>query len=88
MRFILSTKCTDGVVLIADRKVILFAKDGLNFEYRKKLFAELRHLVFGSSGSTGDYELFRSRVQSHIRKNNILIDDIINVLSDIAFKLK
>jgi 20S proteasome alpha/beta subunit len=87
MTFIIGAKCIDGVVLIADRRVTLLTKDGLNFEYRKKLFAELRHVVFGSSGSTGNYELFRSRVLSHIRKNNVLIDDITNVLSDMAFEL-
>jgi 20S proteasome alpha/beta subunit len=87
MTFIVGAKCADGVVLVANRKITLLTKDGLNFDYRRKLFAELRHVVFGSSGSTGNYELFRSRVQSHIRKNDVLVDDMINVLSDIAFEL-
>jgi 20S proteasome alpha/beta subunit len=41
MTFILGAKCADGVVLVADRKITLLTKDGLNFDYRRKLFAEL-----------------------------------------------
>jgi 20S proteasome alpha/beta subunit len=50
MTFVVGSKCVDGVVLISDRKIIKINKDGLNFDYQKKLFAELRHVVFGSSG--------------------------------------
>jgi 20S proteasome alpha/beta subunit len=57
MTFILGAKCADGVVLIADRKITLLFKDGLNFDYRKILFAEIRHVVFGSSGSTGELRI-------------------------------
>jgi 20S proteasome alpha/beta subunit len=71
MTFIVISKCADGVVLVADRKITTICKDGLNFDYRKKLFAELRHVVFGSSGSMGNYELFRGRVKSHVRRNAV-----------------
>lgn len=79
--------CVDGVVLVADRKITIVNNDGLNFDYKKKLFAELRHVVFGSSGSTGNYELFRGHLKSRIRKNHVLIDDICLVLSDITYTL-
>jgi 20S proteasome alpha/beta subunit len=87
MTFIVGSKCVDGVVVVADRKIMILNKDSLNFDYKKKLFAELRHVAFGSSGSTGNYELFRSHVKSHIRKNDVSIDDISLVLSDITFNL-
>jgi 20S proteasome alpha/beta subunit len=87
MTFILGAKCTDGVVLVTDRKITLLTKDGLRFDYRKKLFAELRHVIFGSSGFTGNYELFRGRVKSHVRKNIVWIDDVIGVFSDISYDL-
>jgi hypothetical protein len=35
----------------------------------------------------GNYELFRSRVASHIRKNIVWLDDVISVFSDITFDL-
>jgi 20S proteasome alpha/beta subunit len=75
MTFIVSSKCVDGVVLIADRKITIISKDGLNFDFQKKLFGELRHVVFGSSGSTGNYELFRGHVKNYVRKNPVSIDE-------------
>ncbi|MGB8033173.1 MAG: hypothetical protein WCF03_05050 [Nitrososphaeraceae archaeon] len=63
MTFILGSKCSDGVVLIADKKTIITDNSGMYFDYRYKLFAELRHVVFGSSGSTGNYEQFRGRIR-------------------------
>ena len=63
MTFMLGSRCINGVVLIADRKITVNDDIGLHFDYHDKLFAELRHVVFGSSGSTGSYELFRGRVK-------------------------
>ena len=48
--------CVNGVVLVADRKITIVNNDGLNFDYKKKLFAELRHVVFGSSGSRSNFD--------------------------------
>jgi 20S proteasome alpha/beta subunit len=87
MTFILGAKCADGVVLVADRKITIIDNTGMHFRFRNKLFAELRHVVFGSSGSTGNYELFRGRVRNHIRSNTVAIDDVTLVLSDQTFNL-
>jgi hypothetical protein len=40
MTFILGARCSDGVVLIADRKITNL-DEGLTFDYGDKLFAEL-----------------------------------------------
>jgi len=87
MTFILGAKCADGVVLVADRKITIIDNTGMHFRFRNKLFAELRHVVFGSSGSTGNYELFRGRVRNHIQNNTVAIDDVMLVLSDQTFNL-
>lgn len=66
MTFILGSKCSDGVVLVADKKITVTDNSGMYFDYSDKLFAELRHAIFGSSGSTGNYEHFRGRIKNHI----------------------
>ena len=86
MTFILGARCIDGVVLVADRKISNF-DEGLKFDYRDKLFAELSHIVFGSSGSTGIFELFRAKIRNHIRTQNVYVENIIPVLSNYVYKL-
>ena len=76
----------NGVVLVADRKITKF-DDGLTFDYGDKLFAELRHIVFGSSGSTGVFELFRAKIRNHIRTQNVDVDNIIPVLTNYVYDL-
>jgi len=69
--FILGARCSDGVVLIADRKITNL-DEGLTFDFGDKLFAELCHIVFGSTGSTGIFELFRAKIRNHIRTQNCI----------------
>jgi 20S proteasome alpha/beta subunit len=70
MTLILGSKCADGVVLIADKKVLL--NGGIDIDYRDKLFAILDYVVFGSSGSTDNFELFRGYVMEYFRKHHFL----------------
>lgn len=86
MTFILGARCMNGVVLVADRKITKF-DDGLTFDYGDKLFAELRHIVFGSSGSTGVFELFRAKIRNHIRTQNVDVDNIIPILTNYVYDL-
>lgn len=87
MTFILGARCIDGVVLVADRKITNF-DDGLMFDYGDKLFAELSHVIFGSSGSTGIFELFRIKIKNHVRTHTGLItDDVIPMLSNYICEL-
>ena len=85
MTLILGFKCVDGVVLIADKKVIL--NGGIDIDYRDKLFAVLDYVVFGSSGSTDNFELFRGYVMEYFRKHQVSFDDVIKELSGLAFRV-
>jgi 20S proteasome alpha/beta subunit len=64
MTFILGSRCKDGVVLVADSKVTI--NEGEDFDESKKLFGEIRHVVYGSSGDAGMFELFRGYVMDYI----------------------
>lgn len=86
MTFILGARCKDGVVLIADKKVTTI-DGGLDFDFRNKLFGNLGHIIFGSSGSTDMFELFRAQVMSHVTRNNVSFRDILLVLSENTFAL-
>ncbi|MGH9996362.1 MAG: archaeal proteasome endopeptidase complex subunit alpha, partial [Nitrososphaeraceae archaeon] len=50
MTLILGSRCSDGVVLVAD-KIVTNQADGLNFYFAEKLFSVLHNVVIGSSGS-------------------------------------
>ncbi|HET7643065.1 MAG TPA: hypothetical protein VFK40_06125 [Nitrososphaeraceae archaeon] len=86
MTFILGARCSDRVVLVADRKITNL-DEGITFEYGDKLFAELSHIVFGSSGSTGIFELFRAKIRNHIRTQTVNVENIIPILSNYVYKL-
>ena len=62
MTFILEARWIDGVVLVADRKITKMAW-WINVDYGDKLFAELHHIVFGSSGSTGVFKFFIAKIR-------------------------
>lgn len=47
MTFILGSRCTDGVVLVADRKVTI--AEGEDYDECDKLVGEIGHFVYGSS---------------------------------------
>jgi 20S proteasome alpha/beta subunit len=85
MTLILGAKCIDGVVLMADKKVIL--NDGIDIDYRDKLFAILDYVVFGSSGSTDNFELFRGYAMEYFREHQVSFDDIVKELSGLAFRV-
>ena len=67
MTFILGARCKDGVVLISDKKVTL--DYGADFDYREKLFGDLRHVIIGSSGSTDTFEYFRGYIMDYVNTN-------------------
>jgi 20S proteasome alpha/beta subunit len=88
MTFILGARCKDGVVLISDKKVTL--DYGADFDYREKLFGDLRHVIIGSSGSTNTFEYFRGYIMDYVNtnKNNkkaIKYDNIITRLAEIVY---
>lgn len=64
MTYILGSVCTDGIVLVADRKVML--EGGAIHEYEDKLFMCAPWMVIGSSGVLGLFEKFRDRLTGYL----------------------
>jgi len=56
MTYILGLRCSNGVVVIADRKVTLIDGGSVEFDYKEKLCGMIRHIILGSSGSTDNLE--------------------------------
>jgi 20S proteasome alpha/beta subunit len=64
MTYILGSNCSDGVVLVGDRKVTL--ERGATYEYEDKLFLDVPWTVVGSSGVSGLFEKFRENLTTYI----------------------
>lgn len=60
MTYIVGAKCTDGVVLVGDKKITL--GEGTEHSYAKKIFSPLTSIVIGSSGASGMYRTFQARL--------------------------
>jgi len=69
MTYILGAKCSDGVVLVADRKYI----NPITGEVKwiDKLFMDASPVVVGSSGVSGLFSKFRDRAKSFLISNPI-----------------
>jgi 20S proteasome alpha/beta subunit len=67
MTYILGSNCSDGVVLVGDRKVIL--GDGSVSEYQDKIFSDAiaPWMVVGSSGIMALFEKFRQRLTAYLQ---------------------
>jgi 20S proteasome alpha/beta subunit len=67
MTYILGSVCTDGVVLVADRKIML--EGGTVHEFEDKLTAVQPWMVVGSSGVLGLFEKFRERLYAYLQSS-------------------
>jgi 20S proteasome alpha/beta subunit len=56
----MGAKCTDGVALVGDRKITV--DYGTSYSYTDKIVSPAKDVVVGSSGSTGFYRTFQSRL--------------------------
>lgn len=64
------SRCKDGVLLMADKKITTINEfDSISFDYKNKLFGILSGIIFGSSGSTHTFELFRDHIVEQVRKS-------------------
>ena len=82
---IIGAKCSNGVVMIADRKIThIYANNSIEYEYQNKLFGILSHIIIGSSGNTGMFDLFKLRSMEYVVKNTVTIESIISRLCDIT----
>jgi 20S proteasome alpha/beta subunit len=101
MTLVIGSRCKDGVVLVTDRKITSTNEfNSISFDYKNKLFGILDGVVFGSSGSTDTFELFREHVFEQVRKSiremleydeknqhEMTYDNIILMLSDIVLDI-
>ena len=56
MTVIIGAKCSDGIILIADKR--LTRKNG-KVIYNEKIFGDLAHFLIGYSGDTEMFDIFR-----------------------------
>jgi 20S proteasome alpha/beta subunit len=56
MTVVIGAKCSDGIVLIADRK--LTRKNG-EIRYHEKIFGDLEHVLIGYTGDAQMFDIFR-----------------------------
>jgi 20S proteasome alpha/beta subunit len=87
MTFILGSRCKDGAVLVADRKITIGG--GEDYDECDKLFGEIHHVVYGSSGSTTMFELFRGHVMNYINTHpgEVTYQNATVKLAQIAFEV-
>lgn len=60
MTYIVGANCSDGIVLVGDKKITI--GQGTQHNYAKKIFSPLNSIVIGSSGASGMYRTFQSRL--------------------------
>lgn len=83
MTLILGARCIDGVVLVADKKITRTNELGsISFEYKRKLHGELRHVIFGISGSTDTFEFFVDEIKERVNQGDVKLENVTNVISD------
>ena len=88
MTLIIGAKCNNGVVIIADRKIThIYSNNSIEYDYGNKLFGILSHIIIGSSGNTGMFDLFELRSMEYVTKNEVSIDYIITRLCEITKKI-
>ena len=87
MTYVLSSRCSDGVVIIADRKhTIDKAEDSV---YDNKIFGEFSGIITSFSGIRGNYELFLLYLLDYINKNRSMNhNEFLLKAIEIAQKLK
>ena len=57
MTHILGSRCKDGVILVADKKITSINEiKSISFQYKEKIFGILHHVLFASSGSIDTFE--------------------------------
>lgn len=86
MTYILGSRCSDGVVLVADRKFTFECRP--NFLYEDKIISELQGIIIAFSADRGTFELFRTRLRTAVTGDpNMSKDEFIIVISEIMENL-
>lgn len=61
---IIGAKCSDGIVLIADRKLTNIFDESVRYD--NKLFGDLSHIVMGYTGAEKIFDIFRKYVVGEV----------------------
>lgn len=87
MTFIMGAKCSDGVVMVGDRRIT--AGDGSVRELRDKIFFDVDSVVWGAAGVLNYFESFKERVKVAIidRGGKIPARHFLPLVEDVHGKL-
>lgn len=91
MTYILGVNCSDGVVIIADRRITI--DGGIDYTYGDKLFGDLGGIIIGFSGSKNTFELFRTDIVGYVNdyqktyNEGASLHKIILQISEISYRL-
>ena len=79
----------DGIVLVADKKITsVNALKSISFDYKQKMFGVLGGVVFGSSGSTDTFELFRDHILDQVKsRTDIRFENVVVKLAEIVLEM-
>src|SRR5581483_10514256 len=65
MTYALGMRCTDGVILITDRKLTLLS--GSQPEYIDKIQGDIPGVLWTSAGAVGEFEIFRREIKDFVQ---------------------
>jgi 20S proteasome alpha/beta subunit len=67
MTLILGARCSDGVVLAADRKLSSIGDRGVQHQYGDKITGELDGVLTAFSGDVGAFQVFAMNLRNYVR---------------------
>lgn len=73
MTYVIGANCKDGITLVGDKKITI--DGGADFTFGNKIFSPLNTVVIGSSGYSGMYKTFQSRMMIGVKQIQKEIDD-------------
>jgi 20S proteasome alpha/beta subunit len=66
MTYILGSRCSDGVVLVADRRFT--EENDAGYILGDKIYGDIRNIVIGFSGSRPTFELFKTKLRDIVNE--------------------
>jgi 20S proteasome alpha/beta subunit len=66
MTLILGARCSDGVVLAADRKLSSISTSGIQYQYGDKITGELSGVLTAFSGDAGAFQVFSMTLKDYV----------------------
>lgn len=85
LTYILGAKCTDGIVVVGDRRV---TRGSGGYEYEDKIFSDVSNVIIGASGTVGLFDKFRREISRVARENrDIDVRDFIAQAEKIVYGL-